>query len=96
MVRRTQEQWRELIELQAKSGLSATAFCADHGINAKYFSLRKQQLKQGLGGKKTNFVSVKAPEAIMHPIEIQIGEACIRFPISSPMQLIVDLVRALN
>lgn len=44
MARRTQEQWRQLIEEQQASGLNATVFCRDRHINPKYFSLRKQQL----------------------------------------------------
>ena len=46
MARRTQEQWRQLIEEQQASGLSASTFCRERQINAKYFSLRKQKLKQ--------------------------------------------------
>jgi hypothetical protein len=46
MARRTQEQWRQLIEEQQASGLNATTFCRDRQINPKYFSFRKQQLKR--------------------------------------------------
>ena len=44
MKRRSQNEWRELIALQATSGVSAQQFCQEHALNAKYFSLRKQQL----------------------------------------------------
>lgn len=44
MKRRSQNEWRELIALQAASGVSAQQFCQEHALNAKYFSLRKQQL----------------------------------------------------
>ena len=54
MTRRTQAQWCELIEQQRTSGLSAAEFCRRNSVNAKYFSLRKQKLKQTAG----NFVRV--------------------------------------
>ena len=44
MARRTKAQWRELIVQQQSSGLSAAEFCRRNEVNAKYFSLRKQQL----------------------------------------------------
>lgn len=44
MKRRSQNEWRELIALQAASGVSAQQFCQEHALNSKYFSLRKQQL----------------------------------------------------
>ena len=44
MNRRTKEQWQALFEAHEKSGLSATAFCKEHSLNPKYFSLRRKQL----------------------------------------------------
>lgn len=54
-MRRTKTQWRELIIQQQTSGLSAAEFCRRNSVNAKYFSLRKQQL--GDAGK--SFVQVR-------------------------------------
>jgi hypothetical protein len=44
MARRTSQQWQKLIQEQATSGQTATAFCASKGINNKYFSLWKNKL----------------------------------------------------
>lgn len=44
MTRRSSQDWQTLITEQTASGLSAAAFCRTHGLNAKYFSLRKTQL----------------------------------------------------
>ena len=44
MTYRNQDDWRQLIEEQQASGLIAAVFCRERNINAKYFSLRKQQL----------------------------------------------------
>lgn len=32
LVRRSGQQWRALIEAQARSGMSIAAFCRDHGV----------------------------------------------------------------
>ncbi len=45
-MRSTKEQWQALIQAQTTSGLLATEFCKQHDLNDKYFSLRKQQLRQ--------------------------------------------------
>lgn len=63
MTRRTQADWHELIEQQKESGLSAAEFCRRNSVNAKYFSLRKQKLKQAAG----NFVRVSPPVARPSP-----------------------------
>jgi hypothetical protein len=55
MMKRTKAQWRELITQQQASGLNAAEFCRRNGVNAKYFSLRKQQL----GGADKSFVQVR-------------------------------------
>lgn len=57
MTRRTQGQWRELIDEQAVSGLSATEFCRRCSVNPKYFSTRKRQLEQEHG----SFLKVVTP-----------------------------------
>lgn len=46
MKRRTQDEWRELIAQQKDSGLSASQFCKERGINDKYFSTLKYKLKE--------------------------------------------------
>lgn len=44
--RLTQAQSRTLIKEQAASGKTATAFCAERGIDSEYFSTRKSQLSK--------------------------------------------------
>ena len=56
MVRRTEKQWRDLFEAQQDSGLNVAQFCRQHKLNAKYFSLRKQQLS---AGKWSGFIQAK-------------------------------------
>lgn len=46
MAKRTQTEWLALIQDFESSGLQQTVFCRQHGINPKYFSQRKCQLKK--------------------------------------------------
>ena len=42
--RRTKEQWDSIFASQLTSGLSASEYCAKHGIHLKTFSDIKRQL----------------------------------------------------
>ncbi len=44
MIKRTTEQWQSLFIAHEQSGMTATAFCREHKLCKKYFSLRKKQL----------------------------------------------------
>lgn len=44
MVRRSEEAWQELITVQVRSGMTAAAFCREHGLSQNSFSLRKKRL----------------------------------------------------
>ena len=64
MTRRTQAEWCELIDQQKESGLTAAEFCRRNAVNAKYFSLRKQKLKE----MPSNFVRVNSPVTRSRPV----------------------------
>jgi len=42
---RTKSDWLALINEYEQSGLTQAEFCAQRGLNAKYFSLRRMKLK---------------------------------------------------
>ena len=44
MTRRTKAEWQALIAAQQKSGLSATDFCRERGLNANYFCRVRRRL----------------------------------------------------
>ena len=44
MKQRTRADWLSLFESHAQSGLTASAFCKQHGLCPRYFSVRKKQL----------------------------------------------------
>ena len=45
MIKRSREQWEVLFSEQAVSGLSAQQFCRQQSLCARYFGLRKKQLR---------------------------------------------------
>ena len=63
MKRRSKAQWQALIAQQQCSDMTAATFCRQHGVNAKYFSLRKKQF----GGARCDFVRIAAQTKV--PVE---------------------------
>ena len=74
--RRSADEWRQLIEQQAGSGLSGLAFCQQHGLQAKtFYRQRKLLIGSGLVPTVHPFIKVDSgpvqraatrPEAILH------------------------------
>ena len=93
MARLTQAQWRALIEEHAASGQTARAFCAERGIDNKYFSTRKNQLAAQV--RDSRFVAVAANPLENQIIQLHIGAAQLRIPASVSPQWLVDVIRAL-
>lgn len=56
MKRRSKEQWQELFAQQDTSGLSAAAFCEQHGLCPRYFSLRRKYLAKAANKVEGGFV----------------------------------------
>lgn len=46
MRRRREEEWKALIEEQARSGMSQAKFCEERGITVSSFQWRKRKLEQ--------------------------------------------------
>ncbi len=59
MARRSQADWQALIEAHASSGLTAAAFCRQHGVNPKSFSFRRRQLGTTAVAPRSPFVAMK-------------------------------------
>lgn len=94
MARLTQDQWRVLIDEQANSGQTAIAFCAERGIDNKYFSTRKSQLSKpsATGG----FVAVTTKPIENQHIQLCIGSTQLRIPTSVSAQWLADFLKALT
>ena len=69
---RNKEQWRELIAEQQSSGLSAVAYCRQHGINPKYFSTQKTRLQSS---NNHNFVRLAPPAGPAYKDALQTSKA---------------------
>ncbi|MDO8343395.1 MAG: IS66 family insertion sequence element accessory protein TnpB [Cellvibrio sp.] len=93
MARLTQVQWRALIEKQAASGQTAMAFCAEHGIDNKYFSTRKKQLMTQ--STESRFVAVTTKPLENQSIQLHIGAVQLCIPASVSPQWLVDVIKAL-
>jgi len=62
-MRRSKQQWLDIINDQQQSGLSAAQYCRNNNIDQKYFSTRKCQLKKELKHSHQAFAKVE----INHP-----------------------------
>ena len=94
MKRRTKAQWQALIEEQVQSGLTAVKFCKQHGINDKYFSLRKQALLKET--PKGSSFAVARVSSSTSTIEVTAGNTIISLPASQPAAWVADFVKALS
>ncbi len=71
MKRRTQTDWRALIEQQAKSHLSIAEFCQQNNLGLTYFYKRKSDLKQLSGVKSSSsFIKVNRAKPTGAPNEL--------------------------
>lgn len=96
MVKRSEDQWRELFEEQARSGLSAAAFCRARGLCGKHFSKRRRQL---LGDEAKPLVRAFVQARVAPTpsvIEVQMGLVRLRIPGSVSVRWLADLVHELS
>ena len=92
MKRRTPSDWKRLIEDQAASGLSAVAFCHEHNLNPKYFSLRKSQLKS----ESSHFVKASIASQPVGEITLKCLGVTMALPANTSPQWIAQLLRELS
>lgn len=93
MGRLTQAQWRALIDEQAASGQTAMAFCAERGIDNKYFSTRKKQL--ATQSAESRFVAITTKPLENQSIQLHIGATHLRIPANVSVQWLADFIKAL-
>lgn len=58
-MRRSKQQWLDIINEQQQSGLTAAHYCRNNNIEQKYFSTRKGQLKKELKHNHQAFAKVE-------------------------------------
>ena len=103
MGKRTEEQWRELIQLHTQSGLTIKAFCIEQKISISNFYLFKKQFKSPLitATPEPVFVALHKPKSEPKPqqlgmIELQVQQAYFTFPDTVPAEFLVQLVKGLT
>jgi hypothetical protein len=93
---RTPEQWQALFDAFKTSGQTQAQFCKDHGVNANYFSLKRNQQTQQQ--KRTAFVRLDdAPvtPARASSILIQYHHITVTLPGAATVGYLAQFVRAL-
>ena len=101
MIRRTKAQWQTIVAHQSQSGLTAAAYCREHGINPKTFSLRKRQFTQQHDSfadhPRPTFVPVKiSPGNFSATLTLQVGPAQLRLPTDTDSRWLANLLTALQ
>lgn len=100
---RSQEDWLNLIAEYEQSGQTQAAFCAERGLNAKYFSLKRSKLTRSTApssAKNGGFVRVAHPGFISSSpagmnIRLRIGAVCLELPTDFPVDSLESLIHKL-
>jgi hypothetical protein len=78
-VRRSRDEWQQLVDEQAASGKTQTAFCAQRGINVGSFSHWKRRLAEESPAPWIELGSLPTSPAAGWDIELDLGEGvCLR------------------
>jgi len=98
MNRRTKSDWQALFTEHEQSGLTATAFCLERGLNPKYFSLRRKQLQTKMEDNVSSaFIPVTTTISNNSSmIELQQGNTFLKIPLSVTPVWLVELVQQLQ
>ena len=84
---RTKEQWKQIIEAQQKSGMSAAGYCRTHGIREKRFLYHRSRFKGD-----TQYTALKPIKDERIEIELSNG-AKLRVTISQ-LKEVIDVLRS--
>ncbi|WP_394983951.1 IS66 family insertion sequence element accessory protein TnpA [Cellvibrio sp.] len=82
-----------MIDEHAASGQTAIAFCAERGIDNKYFSTRKSQLAKPSAA--IGFVAVTTRPTDSQNIQLIAGAVQLRIPTGVSAQWLADVIKAL-
>jgi hypothetical protein len=81
-IRRSRDQWRELLEQFERSGQSREEFCREQGLTVGHFNRQRRALSKAVSGPAVKaaqplFLEVAArpgPEVGAWDVELQLGE----------------------
>lgn len=97
MKKRSESEWRQLFSDHATSGLSAAAYCREHNLCPKYFSLRRRQLGavssiDNVKKAASNFIKVEPPALLPSLIQLEQGDLLLSIPSNVSAQWLASLV----
>ena len=101
MAKRTEQQWRELLQQHDDSGLTAAEFCRNNKLCPKYFSLRRKQLscdKTDLAVSAPQFIAAKLPTkkaTDKNLITLKYQSCQLQMPVSVSEQWLAGLLKTL-
>jgi hypothetical protein len=93
----TKQQWLDLLNEQAKSGMSVAAFCRDNHINAKNFYNHRSQARK-LVAKSSPFsrAQLTADNQNTAVVTLRHGATQLSFPPSVSPKWLANLMQALQ
>ena len=94
-MRRTKQQWLELIQAQQTSDLSIVDFCRERNLPLKSFYARRSSLLKPKDVKSSAFSKVAVAETSKSPttaITLNIGKATLSIPSSTDVVWLAKLI----
>ncbi len=98
MSQRSKAKWLALFAEQESSGLNYTEFCKPKGINPKYFSLKRIQLKSVASKDKkkhNNFIAAQITPAL-GVIQIEHKQTIVKLPSTISANWLAEFVQQLG
>jgi putative transposase len=93
-IMRSQEQWQNIFKEQEMSGLTIVGYCHQHQIStATFYACRKK-----LGMSQSAFIQAKITQQVEvfsspEPICLNIGNASLTLPSTTPVPYLAQLLR---
>lgn len=89
--------WPALLEAQARSGLTQAAFCRQHGVDAKYFSLQKsRRAKASQADRSGPFVQALPKGLPAAQLTLSLPQCSLRFGSDTDPAYVAKLVALLS
>ena len=95
--RRSREEWRGLVHAWRESGLSATVFARERGLNTAMLYYWSSELKRIEAGAKGRLLPVRVTASAVRSadLELRVGAACVRFEAGTSPAYVAALAHAL-
>ena len=89
-------RWSTLVAEQSSSGLSAAAWCREHGINVTSFYSWRKRLTVRVCDAQVSFIEVTGQDAVASGLRLTVGHAWVRIEPGFDRRLLSDLLDVLE